>query len=231
MATTIIPHKEKPHYLPTPTITEKQMLDIILMLSHDDFNDRDVRLMQVMEEENSDRTTLANDLQRIQDDELHQRDDDIAYEENAQTERIIEAFEHLGSSDEDDFDYCSTPYDEGTALMEDELQSSQRASMVDDSDGELTPAELLDCIMHDTDMYMVDYHGDACDVLLAQPRFILLRQTAYTSLVLFPDGKHGIFITDDIVTARLQAHLAPTASTHDPDLLALAISYCAAALH
>ncbi len=104
--------------------------------------------------------------------------DDIAYEENAQTERIIEAFAHLGSSDDEDI----TPDDE--------------------SESEMTPAELLDCIMNETDLYMVDYHGDACEVLMAQPQFLVLRQTTYTSLVLFPDGTYGIFITDDVVTAR-----------------------------
>jgi hypothetical protein len=95
----------------------------------------------------------------------------------------------------------------------------------------MTPAELLDCIMNETDLYMVDYHGDASEVLTAQPQFLVLRQTTYTSLVLFPDGTYGIFITDDVVTARLQSPLAPTASAHDPDFLLLASSYCAAALN
>jgi hypothetical protein len=64
-----------------------------------------------------------------------------------------------------------------------------------DSDDELTPAELLECITHETDMFSVDYYDDACAVLLAQPGFLVLSQTAWTSLVLFPDGTHAIFIT------------------------------------
>jgi hypothetical protein len=37
----------------------------------------------------------------------------------------------------------------------------------DDEDDELTPAALLECIMYDTDMHMVDYIGDAREVLIA----------------------------------------------------------------
>jgi hypothetical protein len=80
----------------------------------------------------------------------------------------------------------------------------------DDDDDELTPAALLECIMADTDMHIVDYLGDAREVLLSNPRFLVLRQTSHTSLVLFPDGVHGIFLKEDVHAAHSKATTPPT---------------------
>jgi len=79
----------------------------------------------------------------------------------------------------------------------------------DSDDREMTPAELLDCIMNETDMALVDYLGDAREILLGNPQFIVLRQTSTTSLVLFPDGVHGIFLTEDVIAAHVLATTDP----------------------
>jgi hypothetical protein len=73
----------------------------------------------------------------------------------------------------------------------------------DESENELSPAELHEAISESTDMHMIDYSDeDAFDILFSNPLFEVLRQTRHTSLVLFSDGVHGVFFTCDVDTAR-----------------------------
>jgi hypothetical protein len=81
----------------------------------------------------------------------------------------------------------------------------------DDSDRELSPAELCKAIAETTDMFCIDYSEDeAFQLLRSDPTFEVLRQTRYTSLVLLANGTHGVFFSCDVDEAR--ASFQPGAS-------------------
>jgi viroplasmin and RNaseH domain-containing protein len=151
---------------------------------------------------------------------------------NLEMYAVLQQFQDSGNDDEGFvhpvFPSKSLEYDFEQSVHRTGHDALHSSNENNDSDDEQTPAELLDCLTHETDMFSVDYYDDACTVLLAQPEFIVLRQTAWTSLVLFPDGTHAIFTTSDVETAQ-QTRLVPSVSSSD--LRALAISYCAAALN
>jgi hypothetical protein len=64
----------------------------------------------------------------------------------------------------------------------------------DDSDRELSPAELRKAIAESTDMFCIDYSEDeALRLFRSDPTFEVLRQTRYTSLVLLANGTRGVF--------------------------------------
>jgi hypothetical protein len=196
---------------------------LIMLSDHSDY-DCDDQLSVDIEIYRSTTTTIEDDFQRSCAIEHEQMDDDITYEENAQIDRFILDLECISCSD--DVDYVMHDHDNNENETRDAYRSSDDDNYPED---ELTPAEVLQCITNETDMFSVDHYGDACEVLLAQPQFIVLRQTEWTSLVLFPDGAHAIFITADVETVQLPR--SSSSISESSDFHELAISYCAAALN
>ncbi len=69
----------------------------------------------------------------------------------------------------------------------------------DNSDRDLSPAELHEAIAEGTDMFCIDYSDEeALQLLQSDPTFEVLRQTRHTSLVLLANGTHGVFFSCDV---------------------------------
>jgi hypothetical protein len=93
---------------PTTTMTARTSVtdintptspDILLMLSHR-HDDRDDQISMDIEHYRSATMTIEDDLQRSCESELKQMEDDIIYEDNALTDRIIADFERISLSDD-----------------------------------------------------------------------------------------------------------------------------------
>jgi hypothetical protein len=174
----------KDHILQDVHEYKRVRTDLILMMRNS-LHDNDDQIMRAMDEERNRDITEALHLelqgQRVQDDDLHQLNDDILHHTNAMTDEIIDSFENL-RHDSHNCQLCGEDHnsDEDCSVHEptNELNEASAWWVEPHDSSEDTPNSLDDDINENTDTE--DGAADIADLIQVNTKLLnfLTKQSA-----------------------------------------------------